>query len=74
MGPYINLAQIILSILLVLVILMQSKGSGFSGALGGDVGSIYRSRRGLEKTLFQATIVLAVLFILMSLASSLFAA
>lgn len=73
MKPYLNIAQIILSILLILVVLMQSKGSGFSGALGGDVGSIYRSRRGLEKTLFQATVVLAILFVAISLASSLFA-
>lgn len=73
MRPYLNVAQIILSMLLVVVVLMQSKGSGFSGALGGDIGSIYRSRRGLEKTLFQATVVLAFLFIAISLASSLFA-
>lgn len=42
--------------------MLQQKGGGLGSAFGGD-GAVYRSRRGLEKTLFAATIVLAVLFI-----------
>lgn len=57
-----EISQIILSVILIGVILLQTKGSSFSGAMGGDSGSIYHQRRGLEKTLFQLTIALAVLF------------
>ncbi len=61
------LGIIIVSILLMLVILLQSKGSGFSGAFGGDTSSIYRTRRGVEKVLFQLTIGVAALFVLLSI-------
>lgn len=64
-----QIAQIIIAILLIVVILLQSKGSGFSGAMGGSTGSIYHTRRGLEKTLFQATIGLGVLFVIVSVVS-----
>jgi preprotein translocase subunit SecG len=67
----INIAMIILSIVLILVILLQTKGSSFSGAFGGDTGSIYRTRRGIEKTLFQFTIGVAVLFVVFAIISSL---
>ncbi len=60
-------AQIILSFVLIVVILLQTKGSSFSGAMGGDSGSIYHTRRGLEKTLFQVTIGLAVIFVVASI-------
>ncbi len=66
-GP-LNLVQIILSIVLTLLVLLQAKGSGFSGAFFSD-SSAYRSRRGVEKTMFNATILLAVLFVLISLVS-----
>ncbi len=69
METSIKIAEIIVSILLIVVILMQSKSSSFSGAFGGDPGSIYHTRRGLEKTLFQLTIVLAVVFVAVSLLS-----
>jgi preprotein translocase subunit SecG len=55
--------MILVSVTLILVILMQSKGSGFSGAFGGSSSSIYRTRRGLEKTLYQFTIGLAIVFV-----------
>jgi preprotein translocase subunit SecG len=54
------LASILLSIALVIVILMQVKGEGVGGL---QSGSFVRTRRGLEKTLFQITIVLAVLWV-----------
>lgn len=68
MLPYLNVVQIILSIVLILVVLLQAKGSGFSGAFASD-SSAYRSRRGVERTLYNFTIVLAVLFVLISVLS-----
>ncbi|MGQ9675239.1 MAG: preprotein translocase subunit SecG [Chloroflexota bacterium] len=68
MAPYLNIAQIIISAALILVVLLQAKGTGFSGALSTE-GSIFSTRRGLEKTLFQITIVLAALFAIVSIAS-----
>jgi preprotein translocase subunit SecG len=63
----LNIAQILISVLLVTLLLLQAKGSGFGAALGGTSGSVFRTRRGVEKTLFQLTIVLAVLFLAISL-------
>lgn len=70
MDNALNLVMIIVSIVLTLVVLLQTKGSSFSGAFGGDTSSIYRTRRGLEKTLFQFTIVAGVVFALIALISS----
>lgn len=66
----LRLVMVIVSIVLILVILLQTKGSSFSGAFGGDTSSIYRTRRGIEKTLFQFTIGLGVLFVVLALISS----
>ena len=66
----LDVVQIAVSILLILVILTQSKGSGFSGAFGGDSGSIYRTRRGVEKTLFQFTIGISIVFLFLSIVAS----
>jgi preprotein translocase subunit SecG len=66
----LNLVMIIISAVLILVVLLQTKGSSFSGAFGGDTGSINRTRRGLEKTLFQFTIVIAALFGIVAFLSS----
>jgi preprotein translocase subunit SecG len=65
-GNYLNMAQILISVVLILVVLLQAKGSGFGSALGGTSGSSFRTRRGVERTLFQLTIVLAIVFVLMS--------
>lgn len=58
----INIFQILISILLIAVILLQQRGSGLSPVFGGG-GSVYRTRRGLEKFIFGATIVLSILFL-----------
>ena len=63
----LNIAQILISVLLVTLLLLQAKGSGFGAALGGSTGSVFRTRRGVEKTLLQLTIVLAVVFLAISL-------
>jgi preprotein translocase subunit SecG len=68
----LNLAQILISVALAIVLLLQAKGSGFGAGLGGST-SMFRTRRGIEKTLFQLTIVLAGLFVLISLGSVLVA-
>ena len=69
---YVDLVQIIVSIALIAVILVQAKGSGLGGIFGGD-SSIYKTRRGVEKTIFQATIALALVFFAISIISVLLA-
>lgn len=61
---YLNIIQLVISAVLIVVILLQVRGSGF-GELGTQ--SVFRTRRGVEKTLFQLTIVLAAVFILISM-------
>ena len=68
MNPLFAIGQIIVGIALMLSILLQARGTGLSGAFGGD-SAVYRSRRGVERRLWQFTIVLTVLFVLFSLAS-----
>lgn len=58
--------QILVSTLLVIVILLQSKGSGLSAAFGGQ-GGFYRSKRGVEKLFVIFTIILGVLFLALSI-------
>jgi preprotein translocase subunit SecG len=65
---YLNVIQIIVSLALIVVVLMQAKGGGLSNMFGGE-GSIYHTRRGLERTLFQFTIGLGIVFGLVSLLS-----
>jgi len=65
-----KLFQIFVSALLILVVLLQVKGSGFGAALGSmSGGSVYRTKRGLERTLFQGTILLVIVFIFVSFLS-----
>ncbi len=63
---WIKIAQIVVAIVLMLAILMQNRGTGLGSAFGGS-GGVYLTKRGLEKKLFIATIVLAAIFILLSL-------
>ncbi len=72
MNPFLTVGQLVVSIALMVAILMQARGTGLSGAFGGD-SAVYRSRRGIERRLWQFTIVLAVLFAVFSLASFVFA-
>ena len=66
----LNLLQIVVSSLLIIAVLLQVKGSGFGAALGGlSGGSVYRTKRGLERTLFQATIILVIVFLFVSFLS-----
>jgi len=66
MENYLTVAQMVLSVALVLVLLLQVRGGGLGGIFG-QADTVYRTKRGLEKTLFQFTIVLVVLFVTISL-------
>jgi preprotein translocase subunit SecG len=62
-GTYVNIIQIILSVALIAAIVLQSKGAGLGGLSGGsEGGGVFRARRGVEKLLFNITIVLAIVF------------
>jgi preprotein translocase subunit SecG len=62
----LTIAQMILAVALIAAVLLQQRGTGLGGAFGGEV-TAYRSRRGIERTLFRLTIVLSVLFVVFSL-------
>lgn len=66
MSIYFSVALIVISIGLMLSILFQVKGGGLGGIFG-QADTVYRTKRGVEKTLFQLTIVLAVLFVIISI-------
>ncbi|KKU78784.1 MAG: Preprotein translocase, SecG subunit [Candidatus Peregrinibacteria bacterium GW2011_GWA2_47_7] len=66
MKEFLVIAQIVISILLVVSILSQERGSGLSAAFGGG-GDVYRSKRGVDRILTWITVALAVLFIVSSL-------
>jgi preprotein translocase subunit SecG len=67
-NPLLAFGQIIVSIALIVAILLQARGTGLSGTFGGD-SAVYRSRRGVERRLWQFTIVLLVLFVIFSIVS-----
>ncbi|MDD5700567.1 MAG: preprotein translocase subunit SecG [Dehalococcoidales bacterium] len=66
MSVYFSIAIIIVAVALILSILFQVKGGGLGGIFG-QADTVYRTRRGVEKTLFQLTIILAVLFVIISM-------
>jgi len=66
MQTYLNVAQIVLSIALVVAILLQVRGGGLGGIFG-QPDTVYRTKRGVERILFQLTIALVILFIIVSL-------
>lgn len=68
MRIYLNIVQIIISAALITLTVIQSKAEGLSGVFGSD-SSIYRTRRGIEKTLYNLTILLGVVFFLISILS-----
>ncbi len=63
----LSILQIITSVALVALILLQERSSGVSGILGGSEGGFYQRRRGLEQMVFIATIVLSALFAALSI-------
>ncbi|MBI2829768.1 MAG: preprotein translocase subunit SecG [Chloroflexi bacterium] len=66
MQTYLTIAQIVLSAALILVIMLQVRGGGLGGIFGQPT-TVFRTRRGVEKTLFQFTIALSFLFIVVAI-------
>jgi protein translocase SecG subunit len=64
---FIKILQLIIAILLMIAVLLQNRGGGLSGVFGGGGGSFYMAKRGIEKKIFTATIVLSVIFFSISL-------
>ena len=65
MVTYFQIALIITSLSLIASIVLQNKGVGLGGLTGQDAGSVFSARRGMEKTLFWITIVLAIVFVVL---------
>ena len=68
METYLYIAQIVVAVALILVSLLQVRGGGLGGIFG-QADTVYRTKRGVEKTLFQLTIALAVIFIILAIVS-----
>lgn len=66
MNQTLSVTQILLGILLIVLIVLQSKGTGMGTAFGGDMG-FYGTKRGAEKVLFVFTIVVSVVFFVLSI-------
>lgn len=69
MKVYIDIALIITSIALITAVILQNKGTGLGGLTGVDSSGVFTARRGIEKTLFWITIVLSVLFFVLTMAA-----
>jgi preprotein translocase subunit SecG len=70
---YLNIVQIILSVAVTILVILQSKGGSLDRLFGGE-GGVYTTRRGFEKTMFNVTVGLIVVFFIFSLISAIFAA
>ena len=68
METYLYIAQIVVAIALIIIALLQVKGGGLGGIFG-QADTVYRTKRGVEKTLFQLTIALVLIFIVLSIVS-----
>ena len=68
MNPFLAAGQLIVSVALIFSVLLQARGAGLGGTFGGD-SSVYRSRRGVERRLWQFTIVLMALVVIFSMVS-----
>jgi preprotein translocase subunit SecG len=68
METYLSIAQIMVGIVLIAVVLLQVRGGGLGGIFGQS-DTTFRTRRGVEKSLFQFTIALVVLFVILAVVS-----
>jgi preprotein translocase subunit SecG len=66
MKTYLEIAQMVVGIVLIVVLLLQVRGGGLGGIFGQQTGA-YRTKRGIEKTLFRFTIVMMIIFVLISI-------
>lgn len=67
MQTYMNLAQIVIAIALTAVIMLQTKGAALGGVFGRSDSAVYKTRRGIEKTVFNVTIGLSVAFFMLAM-------
>ncbi|MDZ7798724.1 MAG: preprotein translocase subunit SecG [Patescibacteria group bacterium] len=58
----LKIIQMVLSVILITLVLLQNRGSGLGGIFGGE-GNVYRTKRGFDKFLFIGTIITAALFL-----------
>lgn len=68
MQTFLNVSQIVIAVALIMVIMLQVRGGGLGGIFG-QADSVFRTRRGIERRLFQLTILLVVIFIVFSIVS-----
>ncbi len=68
METYLYIAQIVVAASLILIVLLQVRGGGLGGIFG-QADTVYRTKRGVEKTLFQLTIALVIIFIILAIVS-----
>ena len=66
MQVYLQVAQIVVAVALIAAALLQVRGGGLGGIFG-QADTVYRTKRGVEKTLFQLTVALVVIFIILSM-------
>jgi preprotein translocase subunit SecG len=68
METYLHIAQIVVAAALILIVLLQVRGGGLGGIFG-QADTVYRTKRGVEKTLFQLTIALVIIFVILAIVS-----
>ena len=68
MDLYLKIAISVISIVLIGLVMLQTKGGGLGSMFGSD-GSVYQTRRGVEKSVYNMTIVFAIIFMILSLAT-----
>ena len=68
MATYLYVGQIIVALALILTALLLVRGGGLGGIFG-QADTVYRTKRGVEKTLFQLTIILVIIFVILSIVS-----
>lgn len=70
MNTVLDISLIITSIMLIILVILQSRGAGLGGLTGGgDVGSVFTARRGIEKVMFYLTIIFSALFFILAIVS-----
>ncbi len=67
MDLFLNLIQIVISTALIILILLQSRGAGLGSLFGGGDSGIYTTRRGVERTLFNLTVIVSLVFFLIAI-------
>jgi protein translocase SecG subunit len=72
MEEFLPIAQIVVAVLLIIFILLQQRGTALGSAFGGGGGGFYATRRGIQKKVFWATVVLGALFVILALLNLIF--